>query len=142
MASLALPKDQPLDRHPDPTIPSGWREPLNVLRVIALDCRSAAQADLFEACAVLSNKKSTARDAHARVLFKCMRQAISRRPVFYRPGVEEVSFDEAWLMRAITAVDAGDLDSLTFLIRSRVPKPHQRHIGFLIQGVAEQLSRT
>jgi len=140
MSSLALLKDQPFELHPVRSIPSDWREPLNRLRMIALDCRSARQADLFKACALLSSKRYSDRDAHARVLFRCLRQAISHRPVFYRPGVKEVSFDEAWLMGAISAVQAGDVDSLAFLIRSRMPKSHQRQVGFLIRGVAEQLS--
>ncbi len=82
-----------------------------------------------------------ARDAHARALLKCLRQAVSDQPVFYRPGVAEVSFDEAWLMRAIMVIASGDQDSFSFLIRSRVPKLHQRNIAFLIKGISEQFRR-
>ena len=137
MASLALLTDPLVQPKQAPKLPTAWREPLNTLRMIALECRAAASADLFRACAMLSNKEDTARDAHARALLKCLRQAVSTRPVFFRPGVEEVSFDEAWLMRAITAAQSGDGDSLSFLIRSRVSKPHQRHIAFLIKGISQ-----
>jgi hypothetical protein len=119
-------------------IPLEWRGCLNTLRMIALQCRSAAHTDLFKACALLSNKEDTAKDAHARALLKCLRQAVSIQPVFYRPGVTELSFDEAWLMRAIMAIGGGDQDSFSFLIRSRVPKLHQRHVAFLIKGISEQ----
>ncbi|WP_341365598.1 hypothetical protein [Yoonia sp. BS5-3] len=118
-----------------------WSNVLNALRMIALECRVAAQTDLFEACALLSNRQQVAQDAHARALLKCLREAISNKPVFYRPGSREVSFDEAWLMRALTAANAGDDDSFTFLLRSRVPKQHQRLVAFLIRGISEQFSQ-
>ncbi len=123
-------------------IPAEWRGCLNRLRMIALQCRSAAYTDLFNACALLSNKQDMARDAHARALLKCLRQAVSEHPVFYRPGVTQISFDEAWLMRAIMAIASGDQDSFSFLIRSRVPKLHQRNIAFLIKGISEQFRNT
>lgn len=115
-----------------------WCHVLNGLRMIALDCRVAAQTDLFEACALLSNKQEVAQDAHARALLKCLRQAIRNKPVFFRPGSQEVSFDEAWLMRALMAAKSGDSDSFMFLLRSRVPKQNQRHVAFLIKGISER----
>ncbi len=128
----------PSSRPPADPIPTHWRGCLNRLRMIALQCRSAAYTDLFKACALLSTKHDMARDAHARALLKCLRQAVSDQPVFYRPGVAEVSFDEAWLLRAIMAIASGDQDSFSFLIRSRVPKLHQRNIAFLIKGISER----
>jgi len=115
---------------------------LNALRVTALGCRAAARTDLFEACALISNKEDTARDAFSRALLKCLRQAIHGRPVFFQPGTVEMSFDEAWLIRALIASRSGDGDSLAFLIRSRVPKMHQRQVAFLIKGISDQFSRT
>ncbi|MEJ6404815.1 hypothetical protein [Yoonia sp. 2307UL14-13] len=141
MASLALLTNTVVQPKEAPKLPAAWREPLNTLRLIALECRSAASADLFKACAMLSIKEDTARDAHARALLKCLRQAVYTRPVFFRPGVTDISFDEAWLMRAITAAQSGDADSLSFLIRSRVPKLYQRNIAFLIKGISEQLDQ-
>ena len=122
-------------------IPDEWWGCLNTLRILALECRSAARTDLFKACALLSNKQDTARDAHARALMKCLDQAVAKRSVFYRPGVAELSFDEAWLMRAIIAANDADGDSLCFLIRSRVPVQYQRTISFLIVGISEQFSQ-
>ncbi len=141
MMPLPLLKEIPTAPAAAPEVHHEWRSALNSLRMIALDCRVAAQTDLFEACALLSNKQETAQDAHARALLKCLRQAVSNKPIFYRPGTKEVSFDEAWLMRALVAVKSGDTDSFMFLLRSRVPKQHQRHVAFLIKGISEQFSQ-
>ena len=119
-----------------PEFPTGWRGTLNALRVIALECRVAAREDLFQACALLSNSRTKAQDAYARALFRCLTEAIGSNAVFHRPGVAELSFDEAWLTRLLIASHAGDDASVAFLIRSRVPKMHQRHIAFLIKGIA------
>jgi hypothetical protein len=127
--------------HSPPQIPAAWFGVLNRLRVLALECRVAAHADLFEACALLSNEQGTARDAHARALLKCLRQAIDHAPKFYRPGTTDVSFDEAWLVQCLAATKSEDHDSFSFLIRSRVPKIHQRHIAFLIKGISDRFAQ-
>jgi hypothetical protein len=142
MSSLPLLREDYTTPAREPaTIPNEWRGCLNTLRILALECRSAARTDLFHACALLSNKQNTARDAHARALMKCLDQAVAKQPIFYQPGVTELSFDEAWLMRAIIAARDVDSDSLTFLIRSRVPHLHQRQIAFLVTGISEQFSQ-
>lgn len=138
MALLLYRENSELIQSFDPVFQDEWRGTLNRLRVISLGCRAAAQTDLFRACALLSCKVETARDAHAQALLKCLRQAIGKTPVFYRPGTQHLSFDEAWLMQALIAVRAGDGDSLAFLIRSRVPVMYQRHIAFLLKGIAAQ----
>ena len=121
-----------------PDLPEDWRGALNALRVIALECRVAARDDLFLACALLSQSKPQAQDAHARALFRCLKEALGRTATFFRPGEVELSFDEAWLTRLLMASRAGDGNSVAFLIRSRVAKPHQRHVAFLIKGISEQ----
>ncbi|MEO0929158.1 MAG: hypothetical protein AAFY14_00710 [Pseudomonadota bacterium] len=125
-------------KRPAAFLPGKWRGVLNALRVVALDCRVAARTDLFEACALISNKQNTAQDAFAQALFKCINDVVDSKPLFYRPGTLELSFDESWLIRAIMAAHQGDTDSLAFLVRSRVPKVHQRHVSFLIKGISEQ----
>lgn len=109
-------------------------------RIAALQYRSAAHSDLFHACALLSIEKETARDAHLKALIKGLRGAMSRAPVFYRPGVVSRSFDENWLIAAFMACDAEDLDSLEFLLRSKVTAPNRRHIGFLLRGTLDHLN--
>lgn len=114
-----------------------WVTPLLTrIRLSALHCRVAARTDLFEACAVLSMDRETARTAHIEVLTRCLIQALGRRPVFYRPGVSEISFDEAWLMRLVETAANDDLASFTFLIRSRVLKPARRNLSLLVDQIA------
>ncbi|MEM8538073.1 MAG: hypothetical protein AAGF56_09455 [Pseudomonadota bacterium] len=124
--------------HAAPPLPDAWRGVLNALRVIALECRVDARDDLFHACALLTQSKPKAQDAFARALFRGMAEALGSRPIFFRPGETELSFDESWLLRLLIASHSGDGDSVAFLIRSRVPKIYQRHIGFLIRGISEQ----
>ena len=138
MNPLRICSNYEISASPPPQIPFAWHGVLNRLRIIALECRAAAHADLFEACALLSHKKGIAHDAHARALLKCLRQAIAQKPIFYQPGTTAVSFDEAWLVQGLAAAKAGDHDSFAFFIRSRVPKIHQRHIAFLIKGIYDK----
>jgi len=111
---------------------------LNELRMVALKCRVAARLDLFEACAMLSNDKTKARTAYAETLMKCLEQATGKRPLFYRPGCEDISFDEAWLTRLIVASIDDDQDSFDFLLRSRVPHWARRNFAFLIHSIAAE----
>lgn len=120
------------------SLPHCWRSRLNTLRMIALGCRVAPRDDLFRACALLATERSVAQDAYARALFRCLQQAIGKQPVFYRPGENELSFDEAWLMQLLIAMADGEGDSVAFLIRSRVPQPHQRQVAFLAKGITKQ----
>ncbi|MEP5153659.1 hypothetical protein [Planktotalea sp.] len=115
-----------------------WRSVLTHVRLIALQCRSAARSDLFKACALLSLEENVARDAHLTALLKGLRNAMSRDPVFFRPGVYETSFDENWLIQALCAREAEDWDSFRFLIHSRIAPSHRRHVIFLICGILEQ----
>lgn len=142
MLSVTQQFEPALAPRPAPFLPGEWRGVLNALRVVALDCRVAAHTDLFEACALISNTQDTAHDAFAQALFKCLREAVHHKPVFFQPGTVELSFDEAWLIRALMAAKQGDGDNLAFLIRSRVAKIHQRNIAFLINGIARQFATT
>ncbi|MEP3346285.1 MAG: hypothetical protein ABJN34_00060 [Litoreibacter sp.] len=115
---------------------------LNHLRLTARECRSAAHTDLFTACAVLSVSAPVSRNAHAQVLMKCLAQALGKTPLMYRPDVEEVSFDEAWLIRTGEAAASKDWDSFEFLIRSRVPKISRRNVGALLVSISDQFALT
>ena len=115
---------------------------LNYVRLVALECRSAARVDLFQACAVLTQDKTVAHRAYAETLVKCLSQALGTKPVFYAPGVSEISFDEAWLVRLIQSSASGDLDSFVFLIRSRVPHIAQRNLAFLVHAMSDSFNQT
>jgi hypothetical protein len=107
------------------------------LRLAALACRTSARTDLFEACAVLSTTPQIAKSAYIETLTRCLAQAMGQTPTLFRPGVAEVSFDEAWLLRAAEAVQNHDSNSFTFLIRSRIPPEHRRNLGYLIGTISE-----
>ncbi len=139
VAPLATPQVAP---QPVPQFPAAWYETLDALRVVARRCRVAPRTDLFRACALIANTKSATHENYTQALFRCIGDAIGRNPVFYRPGTTEVSFDEAWLIRAVMAATEGDEGSLRFLVGSRVPKVHRRHIRFLISGIAQHANKT
>lgn len=115
---------------------------LDALRQIALKCRSAAHTDLFDACAVLSHTPNVAKTAYAEALIKSLSQALGTSPVLHRPGVQEVSFDEAWLLRTMQAAQQNDRASFLFLMRSRVPHAARRNLGFLILSVSEHFAQS
>lgn len=145
MTSLQIVRqDMPIPDGPAPLsydLSDQDREMLNRLRWVARRCRSAARVDLFEACAILSTDRDVADTAHAEVLMKSLSQVLGKAPVFYRPGVGEVSFDEAWLMRVMAALRSDDDASLVFLLRSRVRPSACRNLGYLIRSVSERFSR-
>ena len=114
---------------------------LNYVRLVALDCRAAARADLFHACAVLSQDQGVAKHAFAETLAKCLPQVLGCKPVLYAPGICEMSFDEAWLVRLIQSSIRKDFDSFSFLIRSRVPYIAQRNLAFLIHSMSESFAK-
>lgn len=111
---------------------------LNHLRLLAMRCRASRRTDLFEACAVLSSDKRVSRAVHAEILMRTLSQALDRAPLLYSPGVSEVSFDEAWILRVARSYAAGDDDSAQFLIRSRVVPHARRNVGFLIAAVSDE----
>ncbi|QQA43804.1 hypothetical protein [Pelagovum pacificum] len=106
------------------------------LRLAALACRAAPRTDLFEACATLAISRERAPEAHARVLMRTLAQALPHRPRLHRPGTEETSFDEQWLVALFRAIRAEDDDSFEFLLRSRVPVHVRRNIAFLVRSAA------
>ncbi|MDF0603335.1 hypothetical protein P1J78_21615 [Psychromarinibacter sp. C21-152] len=131
--------------HPLDTQAPAFRQTMNAadrsllehLRVTALDCRAAARADLFEACAMLAVEKPKAREAHAKTLIRTLSQILGKAPRFHRPGVAELSFDEDWLVALSRAVRREDHDSIAFLLRSRVPQHARRSLLFLMAMVSE-----
>ena len=111
---------------------------LNQLRMVSLQCRSSARIDLEQACALLLADPADAQLRHAEILMRGFHQAVVKRPVLYRPGTVELSFDEAWLGSLLDALNRGDDDSFQFLIQSRVPRWTRRNLAFLIRSVSDQ----
>ena len=113
---------------------------LNHLRFVSLGCRAKPRGDLFQACALLTVDRDTSIKAYAEALMSCLNEALEKRAVLYRPGTEQRSFDEDWLMRLAIALSKKDDLSAEFLLRSRVDHIHHRHIRFLVGRISEQYS--
>ena len=75
------------------------------------------------------------------MLVRCLSQALGRRPVLYRVGEADTSFDEKWLIALARSLKTGDEASATFLLHSRVATHARRNLVFLLRGVADCFSR-
>lgn len=115
---------------------------LEHLRGVARDSRCKSYVDLFGACAALSGNRHVAAQAASEVLMRCLSQALGRRPVLYRQGEGETSFDEDWLVALARSLKQEDVSSATFLLHSRVPKQFRRNLVFLLRNVADNFPRT
>lgn len=109
---------------------------LNTLRLMALRCRATRRIDLFRACQMLSRDREEAGVAFADALIRTLAQGLGRAPVFFRPGTDEISFDERWLMTLIGAARNDDVPSFEFLIRSRLARHTHRPTAFLVRNLA------
>jgi len=114
------------------------RDLLNHLRLSAMGCRVAARTDLFEACALLSLEGEDAKRTFVATFVKCLPDAVHKQIKWFQPGADELSFDEAWVMRCIDSIEADDTASLTFLLRSRIAPSDRRYIGYLLGRISEQ----
>jgi len=111
---------------------------LDHLRSVARATRCKSSVDIFGACAALSSNRQAEGQAASEVLMRCLAQALGRRPILYRDGEAEISFDEAWLLTLARSLRQGDTSSTTFLLRSRVPQHARRHLAFLLQMVVDK----
>lgn len=130
----------PTRPHPAPDLSKHEFAFLSQLRMSALRCRVASRADLFEACAMLTLDTNAAQMAFSDALMKCLKQALGRAPVLYRPGVDQLSFDEHWLLALARAHAREDRDSFLFLIASRVDRSARRNLAFLVARISDGFS--
>lgn len=138
-AALAHVHDIDAVPRPRRTFPADALSALNTLRLTALRCRSAARLDLFRACAVLAMERDRNPEVFADALIRTLGQGLGRSPNFLRPGCEERTFDEEWLLALFLAIRSGDDASATFLLDSRIDRSARRSLGFLIGRLAEHL---
>lgn len=121
--------------------PDDGRALLDHLRHVASASRCKSYVDLFGACATLSGNRTVAAQAASDVLMRCLSQALGRRPVLFREGERETSFDEDWLMALARALQGNDTASMTFLVHSRVPRHARRNLVFLLDRVLDAFPR-
>lgn len=134
LASHATPRCD----HPQTQVTEAEWAMINHLRFVAMQCRVSQRADLFKACAALSMDRGVARTAHAEILVRTLSQSLDKPAIFLRPGVEETSFDEAWILQLARAITREDAHSAPFLLRSRVVPHARRNLAFLVAAISDE----
>lgn len=114
---------------------------LNHLRMAAMGCRTAARTDLFEACALLTIDGEDAKRTFVETFVKCLPDAAQSQIKWFSPGVVQMSFDEAWVMRCLSCIADDNTDNLNFLLKSRIAVSDRRYIGFLLGRISEQFTQ-
>ena len=109
---------------------------LEFLRVAYQLCRTKPKIDFFRACDVLKTSEEAALSAYVETLVRGLPAALQRSIIFHNPGSDELSFDEAWLLRAIQCYASCDEDSLAFLLKSRAKPESYPHLMFLISKIS------
>ncbi|MEM0922415.1 MAG: hypothetical protein AAGF44_01005 [Pseudomonadota bacterium] len=124
-----------------PELDSGGREVLNQIRLAAMECRLARKPNPESICALRHKGEVLSAEAHLSALLRLLPVAMNRRVTFLRPGVEDRSFDEKWLLRLLHSVRTDDTDSLVFGLASRIPRHFHAPIQFLAKGCADIFSQ-
>ena len=106
------------------------------LRVAYQLCRTKPKIDFFRACDVLKTSEEASLSAYVEALVRGLPAALQRSIIFHKPGNDELSFDEAWLLRAIQCYASCDEDSLAFLLKSRAKPESYPHLMFLISKIS------
>lgn len=114
---------------------------LNKLRWMSMRCRSSVYIDVFEACRLLIQNDGALSEHFIDALLRTMRQGLKKSPIFYKVNAKELSFDETWLLRALSQAKSQDGASVHFLVNSRISQSYRRSMIFLIRSVSEQISR-
>ncbi|ABD56194.1 hypothetical protein [Jannaschia sp. CCS1] len=131
-------------RRPDPAPPP---PPVDIdtlafLRMHWARSRCLARSDLFTCSTQALCTLACPVEARAIALLRALASADGLGGLhLYQLGTAELSFDERWLLAALTAGASGDTDSLTFLLNSRLKAPARRQVGALIMALSRGLQR-
>ena len=98
----------------DNQVPSDYSGLIDLLRVTYQLCRIKPKIDFIRACDVLKTREEAALSAYVETLVRGLPTAMQRGITFRAPGCDELSFDEAWLLRAIQSQITQDENSLAF----------------------------
>lgn len=128
-----------LVKYSDVQVPSEYAGFIDFLRVTYQLCRAKPKIDFVRACDVLEAREEAAISAYVETLVRVLPTAIQRGITFRAPGCNELSFDEAWLLRAIQSQISQDKNSLAFLLNSRVKPAACPHLIFLIKKISSCL---
>lgn len=125
-----------LVKHSNVNIPNECLGLIDFLRVTYQLCRAKPKIDFIRACDVLKAREEAALSAYVETLVRGLPAALRRGITFRAPGCDELSFDEAWLLRAIQSQISQDEYSLAFLLNSRVKPAACPHLMFLIKKIS------
>lgn len=124
------------DRH-DPT--DAERIDLDRLRWMALRSQLAPRPNLENACFLLAGETGVSFERFAIAFFRGL-DARARRPmVVYRPGAGQLSDDEVWLMRLVSAWRRGEERGAAALVSWRVEESGRRWLRFLSAGMVRAM---
>ena len=112
---------------------------IDFLRVTHQLCRTKPKIDLINACDMLKAYEEAALSAYVETLVRGLPAALQRVVKFHNPGCDDLSFDEAWLIRTIQSHVLNDGNSLAFLLNSRVRKEVRPHLMYLIGKISRCL---
>ena len=109
---------------------------LDFLRVTHQLSRAKPKIDLIRACELLKSQDAGALSAYIETLTRGLPSLLGRSVKFRDPGCDELSFDEAWLIRTFQSYISGDEASTKFLLSSRLNKRTQGHFRYLIEKIS------
>ncbi|MEL7466441.1 MAG: hypothetical protein AAFN79_20375 [Pseudomonadota bacterium] len=112
---------------------------LNKIRLFAARAHCARRVDPFAMCSLLSAEPTAVAAGYAEALLRLAAQNFGRAAVVYHPGTEEVSRDEALLLRLIACARDGDENSLRFLSGRFLTREAARPMVFVCRNIAERL---
>jgi hypothetical protein len=95
-------------------------------RACALEVRAYPRLDILRACQLISLDIDLLSSEMLEIFIRSLPQAFGRQIIIHRPGAEQLSWDEKWLLSIIEAVSRADYDSVHFLIESVVKQKHRR----------------
>ena len=136
---MLIPLSQPQNGEPRQgfsEIPGKNSGLIDFLRVTHQLCRTKPKIDLINACDMLKAYEEAALSAYVETLVRGLPAALQRVVKFHNPGNDDLSFDEAWLVRTIQCHMLNDRNSLAFLLNSRVRYEVRPHLMYLIGKIS------
>ena len=109
---------------------------LDELRRLGLLTRGQPRCDIDCLCSRLHAEPGQPVETCALAFLRAISAAIGRPVVMHRPGARQTSFDEAWILRILSALKAEDWDSLAFNLGARLPRGSRSRIRFLAGSLA------
>ena len=112
---------------------------LDFFRVTYQLSRAKPKIDLIRACDLLKSQDEAALSAHIETLIRGLPSLLGCSAKFSDPGCDELTFDEAWLIRIFQSYISSDEASTKFLLSSRLNRRVHRHFLYLVEKICMSL---